>query len=129
MRNYNQLIKKAKLYFLQNQFELAQKLIIDILKEFELKSTQTSNLQLLLGEINVKLNNFKKANEYYFEYLKNNKNNPQICNQIANNYLKLKEYNKSEQYYLKAISLDKNYETGIINLAVLYDNLGKKKKH
>jgi hypothetical protein len=60
MRNYNQLIKKAKLYFLQNQFELAQKLIIDILKEFELKSTQTSNLQLLLGEINVKLNNFKK---------------------------------------------------------------------
>jgi len=128
MRNYNQLIKKAKLYFLQNQFELAQKLIIDILKEFELKSTQTSNLQLLLGEINVKLNNFKKANEYYFEYLKNNKNNPQICNQIANNYLKLKEYNKSEQYYLKAISLDKNYETGIINLAVLYDNLGKKKE-
>ena len=127
MRNYNQLIKKAKLYFLQNQFELAQKLIIDILKEFELKSTQTSNLQLLLGEINVKLNNFKTANDYYFEYLKNNKNNPQICNQIANNYLKLKEYNKSEQYYLKAISLDKNYETGIVNLAVLYDNLGKKK--
>src|SRR5210317_339865 len=124
MRNYNQLIKKAKLYFLHNQFELAQKLIIDILKEFELKSTQTSNLQLLLGEINVKLNNFKKANEYYFKYLKNNKKNPQICNQIANNYLKLKEYNKSEQYYLKTISLYKNYETDIVNIEVLYDNLG-----
>ena len=128
MRNYNQLIKKAKLYFLQNQFELAQKYIVDILKEFELKSTQISNLQLLLGEINFKLNAFKESNEYYFKYLKNNKINSQISNQIANNYLKLRKYKKSEQYYLKAITLNKNYETAIINLAILYENLGNKKE-
>lgn len=128
MKNYNQLIKKAKVYFNQNQFDLAKKCINDILKKFELKPVQITNLYLLLGEINVKLNDFTEANDYYFKYLDFNNNNPQIFNQIANNYLKLREYKKSEEFYFKAISLDKNYKTAIINLAVLFENLGKKKE-
>ena len=128
MKNYNQLIKKAKIYFDQNQFDSAKECINDILTKFELKPTQIANFYLLLGEINVKLNEFKEANDYYFKYLNSKNNNPEIFNQIANNYLKLREYKKSEEFYLKAISLDKNYETAIINLAVLFENLGKKKE-
>ncbi len=126
MKNYNQSLKKAKTFFDQNQFESAQNCLLNVLKEFELNLANKSNLYLLLADINTKLNDFKKTNDYFSKYLEINPNNPKVLNLAANNFSKMRQYKKAEEHYLKAIDLKADYEGAIINLAVLYDNLGNK---
>jgi len=126
MKNYNHLIKKAKAYFDTSQFENAHNCLLDILKSDELDLVKKSNLYLLLGDINIKLNNFKNSNDYFLKYLEISPNDPKILNLLANNCSKIRQYKKAEEYYLKAINFKANYEVAIINLAVLFDNLGNK---
>ncbi len=126
MNNYNQLIKKAKNFFDANQFEDANNCILNVLKNYEIDLSIKSKLYLLLADINTKLNNLKDTNNYLLKYLEINSNNSKVSNSIANNYLKMREYDKAEEYYLNAINLDKDNEAAIVNLAILFENLGKK---
>ena len=43
-------------------------------------------------------------------------------------HIKKRDFVNSEKFYTKAIDLDKNNQTALVNLAILYHNLGNKKK-
>ena len=52
-------------------------------------------------------------------------NDPEVHNNLGNAYRNLRRYDESEEHYNKAITLDKNFATGIYNLGISYKELGK----
>jgi len=52
----------------------------------------------------------------------------QIYLSLGNIYLKKRDYKNSEKFYIKSIDYKKENEIALINLAILYHNLGKKKE-
>ena len=125
MKNYNQLINKAKAFYKSNQFESAKNCLLEIIKTFELDVKVKLNIFLLLVDVLNRLSDFKEIEKYLLEYLEFNSTNSRVLNLIANNYSKMRKFQKSEEYYLKAIDINKNDEPAIINLAILLENLGR----
>ena len=125
MKNYNQLINKAKSFYKSNQFENAKNCLLQIIKNFKLDAKVKLNIVLLLADILNRLNDFKDIEKYLLEYLEFHPTNSKILNLIANNYSKMRKFHKSEEYYIKAIDINENDESAIINLAILFENLGR----
>ena len=125
MDNYNQLINKAKIFYKSNQFENTKNCLLEVLKNYKLDTKIKLNIFLLLADVLNKLNNFKDVEKYLLEYLEIYPTNSKVLNLIANNFLKMRKFHKSEEYYMKAISKNENDEAAIINLAILLENLGR----
>ena len=125
MENYNQLINKAKFFYKSNEFENAKNCLLEVIKNFKLDANIKLNISLLLVDVLNKLNDFKDIEKYLLEYLEFNSTNSKILNLTANNYSKMRKFHKSEEYYMKAIDINQNDESAIINLAVLLENLGR----
>ena len=125
MKNYNQLINEAKIFYKSNQFENTKNCLLKVIKNFKLEDKIKLNIFLLLADVLNKLNNFKDVEKYLFKYLEIDPINFGVLNLIAKNYTKMREFHKSEEYYMKAININKNNEALIINLAILLENLGR----
>lgn len=95
--------------------------------KYFLKAVQLSPNPLFkynLANYYYQINNFEKAEEYYFKALENNENYPDCHNSLGNLFRSKKEYNKALKHYLKARKIrptDPNY---INNIACIYHLMG-----
>ena len=126
MNNYNQLLKRAKIFYKAKKFDEAKDCLLDILNNFQIENTLQLKIYLLLSEMMTEVKNFKEVEIYISKYLEIDPDNPKILNFLANNFLKMRNFKNAEIYYLKAINIDKNYEAALVNLALLLENLGRK---
>ncbi len=92
----------------------------------------------------MKLNNIEKLNIQGYQYLLEGKsedalhcfkegldiepNNPVLLNNLGNALFNLEEYNRAEETYLQAISVDSTYSKSYKNLALLYQKQGSPDK-
>ena len=128
MNNNNNLISKAKTFYQNKNFFEAKELLLKALEDKHIDKTIKSNLYILLADICYKINDFKETEHYLIKSLENGKSSAEIFNLLGNVYLKLRNYKNSEKYYLNALKLEEENEVSLINLAILYHNLGKKNK-
>lgn len=125
--NKNLILKAKKLYENKNFFE-AKTHLITLLKNKNIEKNLKLNICVLISDICYKLNDFVNAEKYLWQSINDGKSTSETFNLLGNIYLKRRDYTKSEKSYLKSIAIDENNQTSLINLAILYHNLGIKKK-
>ena len=128
MNNTKDLIAKAKKSFDSKNFFEAKSYLLLALNDKKIDNKSQLKFYILISDISYKINDFKNAEKYLQKYIKIDDQNPSIFNMLGNTYLRKRDYKNSEKSYLKSIDLDKDYEIAMINLAILYENLGKKKQ-
>lgn len=128
MNNTKDLIAKAKKSYDSKNFFEAKSYLLLALEDKEIDIVSQLKFYTLISDISYKINDFKNAEKYLQKYIEIDNQNPSIFNMLGNTYLRRRDFENSEKSYLKSIDLDKDYETALINLAILYDNLGEKKK-
>ncbi len=70
----------------------------------------------------------KESAEALQQYLTDDENSAVSWNSLGNNYRELKQYDKAEAAYLKALELNSNYMMAVTNLSHLYQLSGSKDK-
>ena len=128
MNNINELISKAKKFYDEKNFFDARAQLLQVLKENQIDKKLKLTLYYLVADICYKINDFINSENYLLKYIKIDGSNSKIFNFLGNVYLKRRNYSNSEKFYLAAINLDHKNENALVNLAVLYQNLGKQKK-
>ena len=127
MENTKDLISKARgLYGSRNYFDAKSQLFL-ALEDPEIDEITKYKIYILIADVCFKINEFEITERYLLKYVEKYNLNPELSNWLGNTYLKRRDYKNSEKFYLKSIKLDNN-ETALINLAILYHNLGDQKK-
>jgi len=120
MKIVNKNLKDAlNLYKEKNYFQ-AKLAFLKILKT----QNVPPDIYFILFEISKNLNELDEAENYLIKYIEFDKNNHIAFNNLGNLYLKKKKYKETEKFYLKAMSLKKDYLPPILNLALYYEGLG-----
>ena len=128
MKNYKDLIVKVKKFYKNKNFFEAKNLLLKILNDHTIGNDLKVNLYVLISDICYKVNDFTSAEKYLLKSIEGGKSNSEVFNMLGNTYLKQRDYKSSEKYYLKSIKIDDTDEVALINLAILYHNLGKQKE-
>ena len=122
------LISKAKKFYENKNFFEAKTHLIRVLKNNQIDKTIKISLYILISDVCYKINEFKNAEKYLLESIKLGKSSAEIFNSLGNIYLKKRDYKNSENSYLKSINIEKKNEIALVNLAILYHNLGRQKE-
>ena len=125
MSNNKNLISEAKKSYENKNFFDAKSYLLMALKGNKMDKKQRLNIYILISDVSYKTNDFDNAEKYLLKTIEEGKLNSDISNQLGNIYLKKRNYKKAEKSYLKAIDLNEDNEIALINLAILYHNLGK----
>ena len=128
MKNKKELILKAKKLYENKNFFEAKSHLENLLKNKNIEKNLKLNICVLISDICYKLNDFVNAEKYLKQSIGDGKLTSEVFNLLGNIYLKRRDYTKSEKSYLKSIAIDENNQNSLINLAILYHNLGIKKK-
>ena len=128
MNNIKEFISKAKKFYDEKNFFDARTQLLQALQTNQIEEKLKLTLYYLIADICYKINDFINSENYLLKYIEIDKSNPKIFNFLGNVCLKKRDYEKSEKFYLEAINLDSENENAHINLALLYQNLGKQKK-
>ncbi len=128
MNNIKAEITKAKKFYDEKNFFDARAILLKILNENQIDQKLKLTLYYLVADICYKINDFINSEKYLLKYKEIDNSNSKISNFLGNVYLKRRNYINSEKFYLEAIYLDDKNENALINLAVLYQNLGKQKQ-
>ena len=110
-----------------NDFE-AKSYLLSALKNEKLDDVTKLKLYVLISDISYKVNDFNDAEDYLLKYIKIDNSNSNVFTWLGNASQKKRNYVNSEKFYLKAVNLDENNETALVNLAILYHNLGNQKE-
>ena len=98
-----------------------------IMFNFINNNEEIPNILYQKGVCNFHIANYKQSLANYFKIFSHSHtlNEVIINNNIAVNYIKLKEYEKGLEYLKKCIKLDHNYVSSYINIGECYNKLNK----
>ena len=121
MKIVNENIKNALILLKQKKYLEAKKAFLEIANGINVEPI----VYFYLFEIFQSLSQLDEAEKYLKKFIDLDKKNHIAVNNLANLYLKKKDYDKAEKYYLKAIDLKQDYLTAISNIALYYQGIGK----
>ena len=101
-------------------------------ESFENAIKLNSNIEIdfyTMGVLYDKLEEFKKAKEMYLQALVETPKDIADYNMNGKIYSKLKDYKKALLSYSKIIEIDKNSYEALVEIGIIYNELGKEEKH
>ena len=118
------IIQKAATLIERRKYLEAKKILLEFEKankniKFDIKFFYT--LYLVTNFLNEKQNSKK----YLDKCLKLDEKNYVVLNNLGNIFFREGNIQKAEKFYLRSLKLKNDYLIVIINLAILYQNLGK----
>lgn len=116
------LFEKANNYFFSNDYESAYKL----LKEIVEKDPRHFQSYEKLAQIEIVRKRIHEAVDYYKKYLRYNKNNSDVLNELGNLYFEIKDYKNSMKCYKKAIRYDYDAYWSYYNIGLTELEMGHK---
>src|SRR3989338_8909357 len=80
------------------------------------------------GKIFFKNQAYKKAESIFLRLLSNRHEFADICNMLGVIYHQTSQFGKAISYFQKALKINPNYTEALLNLSVLYNDLGDYKQ-
>ena len=124
MHNQVDIIKKASILIEKKNYKEAKSILLDSISANKNIKTDIRVYYSLYLSFDG-LHDLKNAKKYLEKCLKVTPDNHIGLNNLANLYLKEKNFIEAEKFYLKSLKIKHDYLIAIINLAVYYQNIGK----
>ena len=123
MQNQEDTVKKSSFLIEKKKYNEAKNILLSLIKKN--KNIKIDNrVYFALYLCFDGLQEIKNAKKYLEKCLKFNIKNHVGLNNLANLYLKEKNFLKAEKFYLKSLEIKRDYLIATINLAVFYQNIG-----
>lgn len=116
--------KLAKAYKLNEQYDKARKLIVQVLK----KQSQNASALSILGQLEQQDEKTAEAHEIFLKVIELMPKNAAAHNNAGSTAFILKDYQESIQHFEEALKIKSNWSMPIREMARCYDRLGDAKK-
>ena len=124
MHNLEDIVKKASILIKKKNYKEAKSKLMDSIESNKNIKIDARIYYALYLSYNG-LHDFKNAKKNLEKCLKIKADNHVALNNLANLYLKEKNFFKAEKFYLKSLEIKHDYLIAIANIAVYYQNIGR----